>query len=165
MKRFLILCFVCLPVVASAQKILTGDLKFLNTEHKLHTIVDFSQTRLIGEQENDTSFIHAFIAADSTLLLKRFYAGVVDELENRYMLIGNQPEAKYKAVIHIQQVANDGRTWSVVDFSSRETNENLCTIRIVGDGGRIGTFLSLWGDGLRDTGEQLGKLIKKNTKK
>ena len=165
MKRILIFCFVCLPLLASAQKILTGDLKFLLTEHKLGTSIDFSQAQMAGGQENGRAQIEAYLVLDSTYILKRFYSGVANELEDRYFLYGDQPEARYEAVVHVQQVTDNGKTWSTVDFIDRETQQVVCTAQLIGSGGRIGTFLNLWGDGMKDSGEALGKLIKKNTKK
>lgn len=165
MKRFLIFCFVCLPMMASAQKVLSGDIKFLNSEHKLGMSIDFSQAQMAGNQADGRTKIDAFLGLDSTYLINRFYSGVADELEDRFFLYGDQPDAKYEAIIHIQQVADNGKTWCVVDFIDRQNQEVICTAQLIGNGGHIGTFLNLWGDGMKDSGEALGKLIKKNTKK
>lgn len=164
MKRIVLLCLILLPMAASAHKILSGDIKFMKTEHKLQTSIDFSQAQYTGDQ-NGRAFLSAHLALDSTYLVKQFYTGLADELENRYLLVGDQPEARYEVVVRVQQVAANGKTWSVAEFTDRESGEVVCTVQLIGDGGHLGTFLSLWGDGLDETGEDLGSLLKKNTKK
>lgn len=164
MKRFWLLALLFLPITVSAQKITSGDLKFLKNETRLNTIIDFSKAQLVGDPEGGRTKLEAFLALDSTYLIQRFYDGVADELEGRYFLVGNQPDARYEAVIQVQQVAEKGKTWSMVEFSNRETKEVLCTVQLMGNGGHFGTFLNLWGDGLRDSGESFGELLRKKSK-
>ncbi len=163
MKRFVLFCLVFLPMAASAHKILSGDLKFMKQEQRLHTSIDFSQAQYTGD--NGRAFLEAHLALDSAFLIKQFYNGLADELEHRYLLIGDQPDARYEVVVRVQQVAANGKTWSEAEFTDRESNQVVCTVQLIGNGGHLGTFLSLWGDGLDETGEDLGSLLKKNTKK
>jgi len=151
--------------MVSAQKIKSGDLKFLKNETMLSTKIDFSKAQLNGNTENGRTRLEAFLALDSAYIIQRFYDGVADELEDYYFLVGNQPEARYEAVIQVQLVAENGSTWSMVEFSDRETKEVLCTVQLMGNGGRFGTFLNLWGDGMRDSGENFGEFLRKNQSK
>ena len=52
-----------------------------------------------------------------------------------------------------------------MDFMPINGDTILASLDMVGDGGRIGTFLSLFGDGLEHTGEDFGKILKKHIKK
>ncbi len=165
MRRLLVGILLLLPLALSAQKIKSGSLAFLKEEKSLNIIFDVSKARMMGASNESESMIIPLWNTDSTLLMKRFYYGVKDELEKRYFIFGDVPEANYKAVFHIQQVGNDGTVYSVVEFSPNKGDEILCTVEMVGNGGRLGTFLSLVGDGFDDLGETMGKLLKRNTKK
>lgn len=165
MKRFILCILLILPLALSAQKIKSGSLAFLKEEKSLNIVFDVSKARMIGSSNESESMVIPLWNADSTLLIKRFYYGVKDEMEKRYFLYGDVPEANYKAVFHIQQVGNDGTVYSLVEFSPNNGDEILCTVEMIGKGGRFGTFLNLFGDGLEELGEAMGKLLKKNTRK
>lgn len=164
MKRFIICLLAISPLFAQAQKIKSGNLDFLKGEWKLHTEIDFSQAQYVGDQGYGQAILNSVLESDSSALLKRFYTAVTDELDNRYFLVGNQPDAKYKAIMYVQQVTANGKVYSIFIFSPIDSDENLCTMEVIGDGGHFGTFLNLFGDGMKDAGEIFGKVLRKKSK-
>ena len=166
MFRRLFICLLALiPVMGFAKKTKGDALDFLKGEKALHVIIDISQAQMMGSDNDGESMLIPLWQEDSTVLAKRFYYGVRDELEKAFFLVGNHPEANYKVIMHIRQVASDGTVYSTMDFMPINGDTILASLDMVGDGGRIGTFLSLFGDGLEHTGEDFGKILKKHIKK
>ncbi len=162
MSRIFLTILLALSVChIAAQKTVQGDLNFLKGHNKLHVTTDFSETQMLGY--TDVQFhdwIKAF-AKDSLYYMKCFYNGLVDEMEDRFLLVGNQPDAEYQLCIHVNQIDSKGTVYSTCVFSRMQDSEPLCTIQVVGKGGRMGTLINLFGDGMESTGEKLGKLLKK----
>ena len=165
MKRIFFSVILLISTVALNAKGKQCDLTFLNHQSKLHVVADFSNTQILGAGDTQLAEWNAMLGEDSTLYVKRFYNGVVEGLGNRFLLVGNQPNAEYKVLMIIEQVDSKGNVFATFRFSPMNDDIELCTLQMKGEGGRIGTFLSLFCDGMRSLGEEFGELIKKNTKK
>lgn len=160
---FASLLLIC-AVYANAYN-MQGDLNFMKKQSKLHLIADFSHTQILGVEGAQLSEWKATLGEDSTLYIKRFYNGVVDGLENRFLLVGDQPNAEYKVLMTIEQVDTKGTVYATFVFTPMNDDNNiLCTLQMVGKGGHIGTFLNLFCDGMRSLGEDFGELLRKKTK-
>ena len=165
MKRALICILVFLPLLGFAKKPKGYALDFMKGEKSLNITFDISKAGIMGADNEEESMLVPIWKQDSSALVKHFYNGVRDELGNYYFLFGNRPDANYKAIIHIQQVAQDGSVYSLVDFMPNSGGEILCSFELVGTGGRFGSFLNLFCDGLEESGEAFGKILKKYIKK
>lgn len=157
---FFVLCSHCL----FSQTITQGNMKFLKGESRLNCVIDYSETTITGFSEEEFKDWFATLDEDSTFYAKRFFSGVVNELGNRFLLVGNQPKAKYNAIIRIMQISPKGDVMAVCDFTLASSPDKLCSVQLTGDGGRIGTFMGLVGDGMNELGEHFGKFLRKYTK-
>ncbi len=163
-KFLFLVAFACVSGALSAQKITQGDLKFLKNESKLHCKFDFSETTIVGFGKEEFDEWFATLGKDSTFYAKRFYSGVADELGNRFLLIGEQPSANFQAVIQIMQISPNGDIKAFCKFSHMNSDDELCVAQLNGSGGRFGSFMGLVGDGMRELGENFGKLLRKKSK-
>ena len=149
------------PLIGFAKKPKGCTLDFMKGEKSLNIIFDISKAGMMGSDNEGESMLVPIWKQDSSALVKHFYNGLRDELDKSYFLFGNKPDANYKALIHIQQVALDGSVYSLVDFMPNNGDEILCSFELVGSGGRFGSFLNLFCDGLEISGEAFGEILKK----
>ena len=167
-----IVLFSCSTLSAASNKNI--NLSFLKNQTVLNCVVDFSQVTYYdpsdGKDFLSTASAMEFeewkktIARDESYYLKRFHSGVVSDLNPKILSLGNIPTASYTVRIEINKLTRKGDVYANIVFLNTDTNENLCSFELFGDGGTIGTLMNLVGDGMRSLGEDLGEIIKKKRK-
>jgi len=179
MKRLfaaLMLSALSIGTFAQTVKFTEGnDLKFLKDKSSIAITIDYSKAVIMGMTEQE--FGNEIIAQDS---IKRGEARQQIVEWKKYLRGRLIDRFNYESEGKIQAMLNEGHESQCsadVLVLSVDTHGNLSAEVIIkgangesaktlikGEGGNIGTRLALFGDGMRDLGEQMAKAIRKYSK-
>ncbi len=150
------------------------DLSFLKKQNQLNCIIDFSNVTLNNTAPEGDFYHDVFVAQfeewkkklneDEMYYQKRFFSGVINEFESRRMAFGNIPSAEYTVRVLIDKTTANGDIDATFVFSHTATEEEICKFQLHGGGGKFGSMMNLVGDGMRELGENFGKLLRKKSK-
>ena len=89
--------------------------------------------------------------------------------KNIYLFGPEDTKSLYRIIFKVNTIEKDGDIKGVFYLKDRDEEKTLAFVELKGNGGRIGDFVNLMGDGHKDIGEKFAKYLKHpptiNTKK
>ena len=193
MKKLLMLFFICLftsSLFAQVkyaevykkqlkndvyQKLIEGNLDFLQTERNLKIILDFSQADINGATAEQ--FIDVIPLESESLdneekgwnkktlnndVLRYEFVNNINQALSQHrsgLRIVNNLDSKYKATVYIISVNRKGGIKGIIDFTPNDSDKSLAKVTFSHSGGSHGSISNLMGDALKEAGENLGAFI------
>lgn len=174
MKRFFtMLVLAVLSAGANAQTVQFtegSDLCFLKNQNNISITIDYSKAVIMGMTEQE--FGNEIIAQDSakhgearqrTVEWKQYLRGrLIDRFNyvsegNIQSMVKEGHEAPCSAEVYVLNVGLKGDLKAEVIFKG--ANGECAKTIMKGEGGNVGSRLPLFGDGMRDLGEQMARAI------
>lgn len=164
-------CLFCVAAFAGSKKV---SLAFLKGEKGIGYVVDWSQMTIDGmskvewieRRQVDQPKYDANKEYEEELLpsIKKMFQTANDEIKKTGLYFVSGPEKKYTFYFYPQDIKKKGDNNINCVVKETATGETLAEFSIEGEGGSWGKMSNLWGDGFKDAGEKLGKVIKKGIK-
>ncbi len=159
-----------LTLCVNAQKVIfEGKAPSLKGEKKLNLVVDFSEMTI--DDKNVADWLKARQAeqpeydAKNELenelkpsVLEHVVDGVNSKLKSAKAYVVVNAKTDYTVVVKPLQIRRKGTNvnkCSVVD----KNGNTLVVFEVKGKGGTFGSMANLWGDGYKDSGKNLGKIL------
>ena len=157
----------------NAQDLINGSLGFLKNERNLALTFDFSETEIEGmttkeflsAKYNDTERGKKWLALAQKEISAKFVCSFNETFIKKGISLQyrKSESANYQAVIKAKSFSNKGNMTAVILFTKVDSQDVLAKINLSAKGGQFGTLANLMGDGFRNAGKKLAKLIIKNT--
>lgn len=175
MKKIILLVISLFGLMGTinAQYLTSDSFGFLKNERNLALTFDFSETEIEGMTTKE------FLAAKYkdrergekwlALAQKEISAKFVCSFNETFIKKGiplqsrKFESANYQAIIKAKSFTNKGNMTAVILFTKIDSQDILAKINLSAKGGQFGTLANLMGDGFRNAGKKLAKLIIKNT--
>lgn len=175
MKKIILLVMSLFGLMGTvnAQDLINGSLGFLNNERNLALTFDFSETEIEGMTTKD--FLSAkykdiergekWLALAQKEILAKFVCSFNETLIKKGIPLQcrKSESANYQAIIKAKSFTNKGNMTAVILLTKVGSEDVLTKINLSAKGGQFGTLANLMGDGFRNAGKKLAKLIIKNT--
>lgn len=177
MKRIFTLCvlaglFVQMSQAARKQK---TDFSFLQGERAVSCIIDWSELTIGGfstdewiekrqAEQPQYDATHEFndqLLPQVGLLIEH----ANKQLEKAHLFLSNKEGKKYTLYVIPQNISQKGDNTVRFEMKETATGKVMAQFEIEGDGGVFGSMSNLWGDGFKDAGKKLGKLMLKSLNK
>lgn len=101
--------------------------------------------------------------------LRELFVEIVEEELGRKSLLffkEGSPNVKFNLILSVGKIDKRGNlTGTLFLFENGETESPISYIDVYGDGGRIGDYLNLMGDGHKSTAESVGKFLRGRVKR
>jgi hypothetical protein len=162
MKKFIMLiCLISFYTLGYAQKLISGSIDALAQETRLNVQIDYSEAIMDKLPIDDFVATHVKWELAQTELWGKFVANLNDEVGGRGQFLCGHYDHAYTLVLHVKSIDDRGNQRSVAEVLDREGN-SIAQIQVKGEGGSIGSFYNLAGDGMKSVGESLGKFIRRS---
>ena len=167
---FLVSLFIC-SFVTTAQDITKGTFHRLIIPQDIDFVLDFTagvyrgltyeeliKSECPGENSEQAWKVH------EESLKNQFLKCFHEELPG-YSFGSYANVATYRMTMRINHVTPKGNMLATFIVTSVVTGDVIVEFQANGDGGKWGSFLNLFGDGIRDLGEEVGSFFMKQVKK
>ncbi len=163
MRRVLLIVALLFGAIlqAQSQHVVEGSIDILADQTQINVVADYSKASIMNMTEAEYGEYEPNWAKAKPTIVSKFVDGLIDKIDER-IIFGRLPHAQYTLRWVVLHVNTKGDTWSdiVVENSSGEVVLRITDLK--GDGGTFGTKLNLMGDGAVESGEVLGKFLRRN---
>jgi hypothetical protein len=175
MKKLLLLIVGLLPMALLAQENVSGRFPSLESGKAMNMQIDMSQMTISSQpiatwlkvrQAEQPQWDAQYEVEHE--LKPQVSAGLVSEanarLEKKGFVLLADSTTQYTlkvVVINVERKGNNVNSCQIIDNASGRT---LVSFTLEGKGGVFGSMSNLWGDGFRDAGKKLGKLLARYVK-
>jgi hypothetical protein len=161
MKKFIMLiCLISFCTLGFAQKLISGSIDALAQETRLNVQIDYSEAIMDNLALDDFIATHSNWELAQTELWGKFVENLNERMSRRRLrILGGHFANVYTLVLHVKEINRKGDQKSIVNILDPEGN-SIAELEVKGEGGHIGSFYNLAGDGMKSVGEILGKYIK-----
>lgn len=163
MKRVLFIVALLFGAIfqAQSQRVVEGSLDILADQTQINVVADYSQASIMNMTEAEYGEYEPNWEKAKPSIVAKFVEGLMDKIKER-IIFGRLPNAEYTLRWVVMHVNTKGDTWSdvVVENSAGEVVLRIADLKA--DGGTFGTKLNLMGDGAVESGEVLGKFLRRN---
>ncbi len=141
----------------------------LNDGDRVAFSIDYSSAIIRGLSEQDNSDLMGkedWEAAKNSLR-KLFLLAVEESMgkKNVYLFGPDDSKSKYRIIFKVKSIEKDGDIEGTFFLSAIDQDKPFASVELDGNGGRIGDFVNLMGDGHRDIGKEFGRFLKSNISK
>ena len=128
--------------------------------------IDYSEAIIKGLSEHDYADLVGKAEWEETKasLRKSFLRVFADNMGRKevYMFGADRADAKYRITLQVEKIDRRGNMDGPFFLEKIGDDNNVyAKIKLSGDGGRIGSFVNLMGDGHRDMSEKFAKFLKR----
>jgi hypothetical protein len=170
MRRFIFVSLLVFVACAmNAQTLVSGSFDYLRGQSNLGIILDTSEATIGGQLLK--SYIGQKLADKENVQewLQKSNAELTEELVQSFNKTMRKKGCKlqsirvdtfdYQATVKAVSFTKKGDMDAVVYFTKTGSDEVLAKVSVKGDGGKFGSLNNLMGDGCKDVGKKLAKML------
>ena len=176
MKRIVVILCLLTLVCSSvyAQKISDGSFKVLSVPQKIDLEIDFDSGLYKGLTfEELVNAVCPGVNSQKDWEIKagslrgKFMHYLIERIAPKGYMVGSYKngEATYRLTMKINYVSPQGDVSANYIISEISTGNKVVEFYDTSEGGMFGTFMNLFGDGLTDAGDRIGKFIIKQIRR
>lgn len=169
---FLLMTLLICSFAATAQEITKGSFHRLIIPQDIDLHIDFTSGVYRGltyseliESECPGDNSEQLWKVHEESLKSQFLKCFLEEVGPGYSFGAFASVATHRMTMKINNVNPKGYLSATFTFTNIATNALVVEFEVNGDGGRYGSFVNLFGDGIRDAGEKAGSFFLKQVKK